>query len=71
MSNIGAGTYNVIVTDENGYSEQINIDIIEPDLFEISVITTDASCFGSSDGSASLNITDYWWIPFQSVPLKY
>ena len=57
LSNIGAGTYNVIVTDENGCSEQINIDIIEPDLFEISVITTDASCFGSSDGSASLNIT--------------
>ena len=35
LSNIGAGTYTVIVTDENGCFEEITVEITEPEGMEL------------------------------------
>ena len=35
LNDIGAGTYILTVTDENGCSEEITVEITEPDIIEI------------------------------------
>ena len=58
INNLSAGSYDVIVTDAAGCSAVLNNIIInEPLEIQISSNTSAISCYGSSDGSISLNIT--------------
>lgn len=53
ISGLAAGAYNVVVTDANGCTEPLEVDITEPDELMISVNqleTQDVSCFGLEDG---------------------
>ena len=50
--NIGAGTYDVTITDINGCTAQNSITLTEPTELIISAFTDPATCFGYSDASA-------------------
>ena len=61
LSNIGAGTYTVIVTDENGCFEEISVEITEPDPLIITEAHSDFSgfgvtCNGGNDGFIDVTI---------------
>ncbi|MBH83756.1 MAG: hypothetical protein CMP70_03675 [Flavobacteriales bacterium] len=57
VSNLAKGVYNVTITDAFGCEMTASYEVDGPDnpLFINSVITSDVSCNGLSDGSASLN----------------
>ena len=58
INNLIAGSYDVFVTDATGCTSTLNNIIInEPLEIEISSNISDVSCYGSADGSISLNIT--------------
>ena len=52
---LGAGTYNVVVTDAAGGTSSCDVILNEPSPLTCSVTTTDATCFGFSDGSAMVS----------------
>ena len=52
-----AGNYIVTVTDIDGCTATISETIIEPDAYFINQQTTNLTCFGSNDGSITLNIS--------------
>lgn len=54
--NIPAGTYIVTVTDANGCTALDSGTVSEPALLTASVNTTDASCGGAADGTASVSV---------------
>ena len=58
-SNLSGGTYSVVVTDANGCTLDVNnLDVAEPDvLVNVNTIITHATCFGSCDGSITIDIT--------------
>ncbi len=56
-TNLGAGTYRLTVTDNNGCSLIDSITITEPQILISSpTISSNVSCFGANDGSASVNV---------------
>jgi hypothetical protein len=55
VTNLSAGNYTATVTDANGCSGQANYVIANPAPLSLSAATTNASCFGSCDGTISLN----------------
>ena len=61
VSGLTAGTYFVVVTDENGCSVSIEVEITESDAMEISATWSDytggVSCNGASDGSIDVTVT--------------
>lgn len=57
LNNLLEGTYGVTVTDTNGCTATDSIYIGEPSPLQSTVIEViDASCFGASDGSASISV---------------
>ncbi len=52
-----AGTYTITVTDDQGCSEVLMVDVNEPDSIELSFSPTDANCNAGTDGYASVNPT--------------
>ncbi|MDT8411880.1 MAG: PKD domain-containing protein [Vicingaceae bacterium] len=64
-----AGTYSVEVTDANGCSDTATVIITEPSPISISFSSTNVSCFGGNDGSATATIVGgsspyaYNWLP--------
>jgi len=54
---LAAGTYTLQVTDANGCTLDLPFDILQPDEIVVTPTTTDVSCFGGSDGTATLTIT--------------
>ena len=48
-----AGTYSVVVTDDNGCVSVSTVVISQPDLLEATTTANDVSCFGECDGSAT------------------
>ena len=54
---LNAGTHNYIVTDTNNCLAQGSVTITEPPAMQIIVDTFRVSCFGLSDGSATLTIS--------------
>jgi large repetitive protein len=70
-TNLPAGAYSVIVTDANGCTQTISVNITQPasgvDITAIS--TTQVSCFGGSNGTATVQVTGgagnytYNWTP--------
>ena len=57
ISNLVADSYAVIVTDDNGCTENISIDITEPTALSLSATQTNISCNGDSDGSINLTVS--------------
>lgn len=52
-----AGTFNVIVTDDNGCTSTLAVIITEPDTLVASVQVVDASCPGICDGTATVTVS--------------
>ena len=58
LSGIGAGTYNLIVTDANGCTASTSATISEPTAVVIdAIVGTDPSACGVSDGSIALSVS--------------
>ena len=57
LTNLPAGTYNATVTDANGCQDSVSgITVAEPAALLLTSISTDASCYGASDGAIDLSI---------------
>lgn len=54
LSDIGAGVYAVTVTDSEGCTATASFELSEPELIQIELTATDASCNNSNDGQVSL-----------------
>lgn len=52
-----AGTYGLTVTDSNGATATSSVIITQPAALNVSVTTTNVSCNGLCDGTATLNVT--------------
>ncbi len=70
-----AGTYSCTVTDDNGCDLVVNgIIVDEPDTLDLTFASTDASCFGGTDGAATAIVTggtltySYQWDPATGPP---
>lgn len=58
LENLGAGTYDVLVTDANGCTAELTHELLQPDLLELSaVVSSTPSCNGDSDGGIELTVT--------------
>jgi len=53
FSNLGDGNYTFIVMDANGCTNNISSYISEPSQISVIINSTDVSCYGECDGSAS------------------
>ncbi len=56
-TNLPAGNYDVVVTDNNGCSETDSYTITMPAALTVTVAHTDITCFGNNDGSISLTVS--------------
>lgn len=73
--NLKAQSYIVTVTDAFDCTVQVNVTIIEPAPIVVTITKTDVSCFGGSNGTATVSITggnppyDYAWLtsPIQNT----
>lgn len=69
LSGLGPGTYEVVVTDANGCSDSVEVDIIEPALLTLATSSADATCNGTCDGTATATPSGgtapytYTWTP--------
>lgn len=55
FSNLAAGTYVILVQDDNGCFDNQSFTVTEPQPLGLSVITqTDVTCFGGNDGGVTL-----------------
>ena len=57
LENLSEGLYSLVISDEYGCSINIEEELIAPELFEASVVTTNVSCNNLSDGEAELIIS--------------
>lgn len=57
ISNLGAGTYSVTVTDQFGCQCGGSWTLTAPSPIQLSFSNTDADCFGSATGSASVQVS--------------
>lgn len=56
---LAAGTYSVLITDQNGCTVNLtNLIITEPQPFSILAVQQDVLCFGGSTGSLSLTVSN-------------
>ncbi len=53
--NLCAGQYDIFVTDSNNCPINNNVTITEPTFISLSTTNIDVSCFGASDGSATVD----------------
>jgi len=54
-SNLIAGTYTVLVTDDNGCTTTASTTINQPTQISAALTTNDVDCFGNCNGSATIN----------------
>ena len=55
-SGLSAGSYTVVLTDDNGCTSQQSVTITQPTQLQLGVpVATMVSCFGGNDGSASIS----------------
>jgi len=65
---LSGGFHTVMVTDSNGCKDSITVGIYEPPMINLTFSTTQVTCFGLSDGTATVspsggigtNYTYYW-----------
>ncbi len=56
-SGLAAGSYTVTVTDANGQTATANVTITQPAALSVTGAQTDVSCFGGSNGSATISVS--------------
>jgi gliding motility-associated-like protein len=56
-NNLLAGCYNVTATDANGCTSTASVTVTEPPAFHFTSMQDPVSCFGGTDGSATINVT--------------
>ncbi|MDC6465113.1 gliding motility-associated C-terminal domain-containing protein, partial [bacterium] len=56
QSALCAGTYSVLVTDDNGCNATYTIEVVQPDPIQVDTMMVPVSCNGLSDGGAELII---------------
>jgi len=56
-SNLSTGDYQLIVTDQNGCTKTILVNISQPEELKLNMTSTRISCSGVNNGSISANIT--------------
>lgn len=73
-TNLSAGTYQVIVTDQNACQDSVDVSILDEAAPGITILQSqDISCFGLTDGSISIQATGgtgtytYSWTPVNAV----
>lgn len=54
ITGLTAGTYSVTVTDANACTKVVNINVTQPPVLDGTTSTTSVSCFGGSNGSATV-----------------
>lgn len=57
VTGLPAGTVTVIVTDSRLCSDSISTTIIEPDSLTLSIVSTNVSCFGGNNGTATVTVS--------------
>jgi large repetitive protein len=57
ISDLGAGTYTVLVTDNKACTATRSITITEPTMINVTSLVNDVACFGTSTGSVNVNVT--------------
>lgn len=74
IGGLGTGSYYVTVTDQNGCTETAGFFLSNPTKLEFSVISTNVTCYGKANGSASVtNISggtapyDFEWSNFKTT----
>jgi gliding motility-associated-like protein len=67
ISNLGAGSYQLTVTDTNNCSVTVNYQVTAIPLLNFALVVDSITCFGANDGSVLANITSgtppyqYYW----------
>ncbi|MFN3784725.1 MAG: hypothetical protein ACK4R6_12475 [Spirosomataceae bacterium] len=56
-SGLSAGSYTVTVTDANGCTAQQTVNVGQPAVLSLEVVKVNASCFGESNGQATINVS--------------
>lgn len=57
-NNLSAGTYEIIVSDANGCSLNLTVEILEPaETLAVSTTASDVKCFGASDGAIEASVS--------------
>ena len=56
VSNLGAGVHTVTIQDANGCSTNASVNLTEPGGVSVTATSSPASCFGATDGSASITV---------------
>ncbi|MEA3446576.1 MAG: gliding motility-associated C-terminal domain-containing protein, partial [Bacteroidota bacterium] len=56
LSNLSGGTYYVTITDATGCIIVEQATVYEPNVLNLSIISTDVSCYGYSDGMVDLTV---------------
>ncbi len=57
INNIPAGNYAVTVTDHNGCTVSQSVSILQPSLLSVNISKSDVTCYGLSNGSATVTAT--------------
>ncbi len=57
ISNLSAGTYDLIVTDDNNCKYEESIIVTEPDLLEATYVPTHVDCYGASTGGIDITVS--------------
>ncbi len=57
LTDLGAGTYSVVITSEQGDQQELAATIVEPQLLSISKTVAMVSCTGNNDGSIQLAVS--------------
>jgi PKD repeat protein len=57
LSNLFAGTYDLVVTDNSGCTKTLNVTLTQPIEIVITAATTPIICYGANDASITLSIT--------------
>lgn len=74
IQNLAAGTYDVTLTDANGCTLVESVTINQPDVLTALTTTSDATCFGFTNGSAQISVGggtspyNYQWSNGNSSP---
>ena len=57
LSNLIAGSYTLTVTDKNGCTQDLLVNITQPDQVNIKTTVTSVTCYGANDGTIKLDLS--------------
>ena len=56
LTNLSAGSYVCTITDDNGCTDNITVQVNQPDELTITLTETDVTCFGDDNGEINANV---------------